>query len=156
MAEDRSRPFRVLTTGQTVEVLGTRFNINTCRGECTYTTLLEGSIRISAAGQELFLSPDMEAAVSSKGITTRPVHADRIASWREGLFVLEHRTLEAVMADLAGWYNFTVEYEDEQLKQVSFRGAVPRADHLTEVLDILSLTGEVNFSIRHDKIIVKR
>src|SRR5690606_17382011 len=49
VAHDATKPFKVETDGQLIEVLGTHFNVNAYpEEEITRTTLLEGSVKVSA------------------------------------------------------------------------------------------------------------
>ncbi|MFP3637131.1 FecR family protein, partial [Bacillus sp. SIMBA_033] len=48
VSKNKNKPFRVKTADQTVEVLGTHFNVNSYSDEpATVTTLAEGSVRVN-------------------------------------------------------------------------------------------------------------
>ncbi len=58
VAHNKEKPFRVVSNGQTVEVLGTHFNINAYSNENTVrTTLLEGSVRVSTGSKNQLIKP---------------------------------------------------------------------------------------------------
>ncbi|MBP8067796.1 MAG: FecR domain-containing protein, partial [Pedobacter sp.] len=57
VAKNKKMPFIVKSTDQSVEVLGTRFNVNAYPGKTPLTTLQEGSVKINAAGKEKLLTP---------------------------------------------------------------------------------------------------
>ena len=64
VAHDARRPFIVESGGQSIRVLGTRFNINSYEGDrAIYTTLVEGSVAIAplAGGGEVTLEPGQQA-----------------------------------------------------------------------------------------------
>ncbi len=63
VAKDRLRPFYVRMRDMEVQVLGTHFNINSYKDEPSIkTTLLEGSIKVSAAnGENILLKPGEQA-----------------------------------------------------------------------------------------------
>src|SRR5690606_7317272 len=51
------RPFKVITNGQTVEVLGTEFNISAYPDDPeTKTTLVEGKVKVSASNRQAGLT----------------------------------------------------------------------------------------------------
>src|SRR5690606_34175743 len=69
VAPDKSRIFQVVTRDQTVQVLGTHFNINAYADEPSVnTTLLEGSVRISDSktNTSQLLKPGEQAKLSEK------------------------------------------------------------------------------------------
>jgi transmembrane sensor len=65
VAHDQKRPFRVVSNGQVVEVLGTHFNINAYDNEqAVKTTLLQGSVRIIAGANSQMIKPGEQAQLN--------------------------------------------------------------------------------------------
>jgi transmembrane sensor len=123
--KDQSKTFVVDVDGkQTVEVLGTHFNINSYTDEdAIRTTLLEGKVKVSATGSRLptidsrLLSPGQQASLQHDQLTTsNNVDLDQTMAWKNGTFSFRDADLPAVMRQLARWYNVDVEY----------RGAIPK------------------------------
>ncbi|RZM30147.1 MAG: FecR family protein [Pedobacter sp.] len=74
--KERDRPFIVESPGQSVEVLGTHFNINSYENEgVVRTTLLEGSVRVgkSASATRNRNSDDVRKSGSAMGIANSDV-----------------------------------------------------------------------------------
>lgn len=149
VARDAEKPFRVVVKQQTVEVLGTEFNVDAYPDEeNVYTTLVSGKVKVDADGQSVVLDPGMQTVVNDKGMHARKVNVEEIVSWRSGMFVLEDHTLEEIMSKLTRWYDFTVFYQNSSLKEVSFKGKIPRYVSFESILNILEKTGEVKFKVK--------
>ncbi|NNU33268.1 FecR domain-containing protein [Mucilaginibacter sp. S1162] len=66
VTKDKTKPFIVASKNQTVEVLGTHFNINAYTDETnTKTTLLEGSVKIVSNNVSRVLKPGQQARVGN-------------------------------------------------------------------------------------------
>ncbi|MDO7744679.1 MAG: FecR domain-containing protein, partial [Pedobacter sp.] len=66
VAKDKEHPFIVESGTQSIEVLGTHFNVNAYPDESAYrTTLLEGSVKVEDKGQTKVLQPGNQAANSN-------------------------------------------------------------------------------------------
>lgn len=155
VTRDEQRPFRVVMKKQTVEVLGTEFNVDAYPEEKNmYTTLVNGKVKVDADGQTIVLDPGMQSVVNDEKVYTRKVNVEEVISWRNGMFVLENHTLEEIMSKLARWYDFTVFYQNASLKEATFKGKIPRYASFESVLDILEKTGEVKFNVKNQSVIV--
>ncbi|SER08979.1 FecR family protein [Pedobacter rhizosphaerae] len=157
VAKDKAHPFVVSTDKQTVEVLGTHFNINSYPDEkVTKTTLLEGSIRVSHndTQEAEILKPGEQSIVSSSGISVNEVDTDEFIAWTKGYFMFNNERQESIMRKLSRWYNIEVEYADEAAKNVMYYGTVSRFEKVSKVLRKFEQTGEVRFDIKAHKIIV--
>lgn len=148
VTKDAKRPFRVKVKGQVVEVLGTEFNVDAYPGEkYIYTTLVQGKVRVDAEGKSLELTPGMQSVVGNEEMYTRKVNTGDVVSWRNGMFVLEDKTLEEILSKLSRWYDFSVFYQNQASKQITFKGKIPRYASFESILDILERTGEVKFKV---------
>jgi len=155
VAHDKTKPFRVTIKGQTVEVLGTHFNIKAYDDETVIrTTLLEGSVKISVNGQSTLLHPGEQSQISATTNKITVIHPDldEVMAWKNGLFKFNNTDLQTVMRQLIRWYDVEVTYEGSN-KNYRFGGYIPRDSKLSDVLRILQLSG-VKFSIDGKKIIV--
>lgn len=134
-------PFKVSTTTQTVEVLGTHFNINSYTDEpATKTTLLEGAVKVSSpstALKELILKPGQQSSVRGDRLNVAEVNEEEVIAWKNGMFRFRDADLQTVMRSVARWYDVEVNYEGT-LPARQFSGEIHRNVNLAEVLDILS------------------
>ncbi|HJP62224.1 MAG TPA: FecR domain-containing protein [Mucilaginibacter sp.] len=156
VAKNKELPFRVVAGKQTVEVLGTHFNINSYADENSIkTTLAEGSVKVSTEGQTVILKPDQQANVSNSGksgITINNVDTDDILAWKEGSFVFEKADIPFIMRQASRWYDVTIKYEGN-ISERRFTGSISRSVNLSELLKMLKYTG-VNFRISDKTIVV--
>ncbi|MDR1274581.1 MAG: FecR domain-containing protein [Odoribacteraceae bacterium] len=160
VTSDPSRPFRVEVGGHLVEARGTAFNISGYGdAPATYTTLVNGSVTLSDGRDVVTLEPGEQGVarrVPGEGIEKRRVNAGEIASWREGSFILEERTLEEITREIARWYDVEILFREGAPRSIAFKGRVPRYADLHEVLLTLEKTGEVTFSVEGRTIIVDK
>lgn len=158
VAKNADKPFRVVVNGQTLEVLGTEFNVNAYRDEQrVYTTLVEGKVKVTTVNQEeVFLQPGEQVALEvESGLFTKEfVSLDAVMGWRKGLFALEEQTLGQIMQKLSRWYDFDVVYQNMSLKAVVFKGSIPRYGDFSDVLHLLEKTGELKFRVQDRTVIV--
>lgn len=152
--EQRRIPFKVVSGNQEVEVLGTRFNINSYSDEGVIrTTLLEGSIQVRTPKKEIVLQPGQQARVSG-GQTLRvsQVNTGQVMAWKEGYFSFDGVGLKELMRQLSRWYDMEVVYEGNT-GDYEFVGQISRNTRLSGVLRILE-AGGVRFRVEGKKIIV--
>lgn len=155
VAKNKQMPFIVESKKQTLEVLGTHFNVNAYDDEpAVKTTLLEGSIKIIAVANKMsrVLVPGEQAHVD-QNIEIRAVDAEGVVSWKNGLFVFNKQTVEAAMRQLARWYDVEVEYKGN-VSAKGFWGSIPRNKDLNYVLKMLEATGVAHFKLTERRVTV--
>jgi len=154
VAHRNHQPFKVITEHQTVEVLGTHFNINAYQDEqSTTTTLLEGSVKINASGVQKLLAPNQQAKLSNGKMTITPCNADNAIDWVNNDFIFYNESLSSIMKKISRWYNVEVSYP-ANLSNLEFTGSISRSKNITQVLKIMELTGMVNFKVEGRRITV--
>lgn len=150
-------PFIVeLPDGSSVEVLGTRFNINAYEDECGITTtLVEGSVRLMSAGgnASATLVPGMQGVIGKSGaITTAEANIAEAISWKEGKFIFGRADIQSIMRQLARWYDIEVDYP--QGFTHTFGGTISRDIPLSQALQTLEMTGGVQFEVKDNRVSV--
>lgn len=152
VAKRANKPFIVESDGQEIEVLGTHFNVNSYKdGGELITTLLEGSVKVNGA----LLKPNQQSILSSKGQLIRQADLESVMAWKEGKFYFNGCTIEAVMAQLARWYDVEVVYVGERPTD-NFVGRINRSSDIHEVLKKIEMTNRVRFKLERGKVIVKK
>lgn len=164
---DARMPFKVLTDGQAVEVLGTQFNINCYTDEPSVTTtVLEGSVSVVPTGdaparstsrspnRSAILKPGQQSILSAKGMQLRDVDIDEAVDWKNGEFMCHSEPLESIMRKLARWYDVEVEYRDNLSDGELFSGTISRYDNVSTMLRMIEQAGDVRFEIKGRKILV--
>lgn len=157
VVQNVGKPFRVTITGQaTIEVLGTRFNVNAYPEESSInTTLLEGAVKVSAGQHSAVLKPGEQAQVNASGLISvmADVNLDEVMAWKNELFYFRDADIRTVMRQLERWYDVKVEYAGP-VPERRFQGEIQRNLPLSDVLEGLKTTG-IRFTIEERKIIVK-
>lgn len=152
VSKDKKHPFRVLSAGQQVEVLGTHFNMYAYNDEVNIkTTLLEGSVKINDA---TILKPNEEALVTNGKVTVSQVNAKEAIAWKNGYFSFQDTPIKEVMTILSRWYNIEVSFTDKVISE-GFTGKFSRFRNISEVLRMLEKTGQVRFKIEGRRVIVQ-
>lgn len=157
IAHNKKMPFKVSSLGQTVEVLGTHFNVMAYADEkLIKTTLLEGSVKISDHGQAALLKPGEQAQVSQSNIKVdNEVDLEDVVAWKNGYFKF-NESLESIMAKVARWYNVKVEYQVKPDPNLSFSGKISRTRKISGILNMLEFNGDVHFKIEGRRVIVTK
>ena len=156
VSKNKSKPFRVITKDQIVEVLGTQFNINSYSDEGPIkTTLIEGSVKIIYKDKVVLLSPGQQ--FQPKELVSAVLEADteEVVAWKEGYFVFKNEDIKSIMRKLSRWYNVEVSYSGD-IPEVGFGGNISRSKDISEVLDVLQLTNAIHFKVEGRRITVMR
>lgn len=169
VAHDEAHPFLVSLGTKTkeqgerghwtqIEVLGTHFNVNAYddNGNPARTTLLEGSIKISAHGENRIIEPGEQAITGfeSKSIgIDQHVNIDKVMAWRNGRIAITDVSVQQLMTEISRWYDVDIEYAGA-VPDKQFYGSIRRDVPLSTVLHALEAYG-VKIKIEGKKIIVQ-
>jgi transmembrane sensor len=157
VAKDKLHPFIVKTATQQVQVLGTHFNIKAYDDEpSTMTTLLEGSVQVQNGSQISKLVPGQQSNLSDGKLLVKNVIAEDAIAWKEGYFRFNDESIDAALRKIARWYDVTIVYTDNDVKDKTAYGTMSRFSSIEEVVQLLELTKAARFKIKGDKIIVSR
>ncbi|MGX5820898.1 FecR family protein [Chitinophaga lutea] len=152
IAADARRPFRVVSAGQTLEVLGTHFNINAYGDEpAITTTLLSGSVKVNGA----LLKPGQRSVLQDGQINIQPADTELATAWKNGEFRFNGQDFQSVMRMISRWYDVDIEYE-EMPRPMHIAGVVSRSRNIREVLRMIEVMGDVKFNIEGKRITVTR
>jgi len=158
VVHNAAQPFKVAVNGQTVEDIGTHFNINAYSDEpAIKTTLLEGAVKVSTAKQNgVTLVPGQQAQVIAgkfpSKINVVVVDADETVAWKNGLTSFDNADIYELMRQVGRWYDVKVLYEGD-IPQKHFTGAVSRSAKLSDLLKILELS-DIHFKVEGKTITV--
>jgi ferric-dicitrate binding protein FerR (iron transport regulator) len=151
-------PFRIVSLQQEIEVLGTRFNVHAYPDEAHIkTTLVDGSVRVTAGANSVLLKPDQQSDLSDK-LRVSPADVQAAIAWKNGFFRYQEERLEIIMKHVARWYNVKVEFEDEKLKNEGFGILSTRFANISSFLQNLARTGDgsVKFSVSGSTVFISR
>ena len=159
VAKDMGHPFIVNVDGMEVKVYGTRFNVNSLEEGIVQTVLESGKVGVTVlkTGKEVILKPDEMAEFYKDSGTVKVGKVDpyTYTAWKDGKFVFEDATIEAIMTRLERWYDIKVFYGDEQVKQQTFTGIITRHSNVKDVLYLIGETAVVKFDQKDNVITVR-
>jgi transmembrane sensor len=156
VAHNPKMPFHVTTGIMDVQVLGTHFNVMAyANEEAIKTTLLEGSVKVTAGTETALLKPGAQAILTSnlKLQTSNSVNLDQAVAWKNGMFQLEGTSIREVFRQIERWYDVDVivegSFNDENLS-----GVFSRKQYVSQLLKILEEAGVGHFRMEGKKIYV--
>ena len=157
VAHNAKKPFKVISKGQTVQVLGTHFNIMTYADErISKTTLLEGSVKISGQHASQMLVPGQQAQLDQNSLkVVNNIDLEDVVAWKDGYFKF-NENLEGIMNKIARWYNAEIIYEYKPDQKTTFSGELPRNRDIADLLKIIEFNGDVHFKLEGRRIIVTK
>lgn len=161
VAKDRNRPFYVAIntgadTSMNVRVLGTHFNINAYPDEQQHVvTLLEGSVNVNYGDANALLTPGRKAILNreSGSMNVKGGDTEAAVAWKNGYFLFDNEKVESIMRQISRWYNVEVRYQGDVSKR-AIAGSLSRSKNVSEVLNMLELTGAVHFKLEERRITV--
>lgn len=147
-------PFNVLLGTLNVQVTGTTFNIRAYEAEKNIRiTLVEGSVNVRE-GQKVLatLSPGEQFTYqkTTGEYNTTQANISAITGWTEDKFVFRNEPIDNIMAELSRWYNVEISVS-EDIQDIRYSGILSRKQPLTDILNILQLTNELDFKFYRDR-----
>jgi transmembrane sensor len=142
VAKNKVKPFRVDIGTATIEVLGTKFNVNTYKEEpIKNATLLEGSVRIKTVHTSIMLKPGQQGQLSDRGLflADRP-DLEQVMAWKNGAFNFDKMEIGTALRQLARWYDIDIVYPDG-VPSKRLLGGIGRDLNLSQVLKVLEGLG---------------
>ena len=141
VTRDANRPFKVLSKGQVIEVLGTHFNVSSYDDDPSVkTTLAEGAVRIMETGrhQKVVLQPGQQATLDSNSqLSVVQVDVSDAIAWKNGKLNFNQSDIYAIARQLSRWYNVDVVFKGK-IPNVHLSGEVYRNTNASQVLEILA------------------
>jgi ferric-dicitrate binding protein FerR (iron transport regulator) len=156
VAHNERQPFRVITPNQTIEDLGTHFDVKAYDNEpALKTTLLEGSVSVSAGTHSVILNPGQQADLikNDAHLQVKNVDIDGVIAWKNGRFHFDHADIQTVMREFARWYDVNVQYIGD-IPAKAITGNINRNSKASVALQIIGILG-VHYEIQGKTIIIK-
>ena len=160
VAKDPERPFFVEMEGVEVRVYGTSFNVNTHQKGNVQTVLVKGSIgvKVLSSGMESVIRPGQMAEFKQGNtkVDVKDVNVAVYTDWKDGIFRFENQRLEDILTVLSNWYDVDVFYQTASVKELHFSGYMERYKDVSVILEAITLSTGVTFSIQGKTIIVSK
>lgn len=160
VAKDPERPFFVEMEGVEVRVYGTSFNVNTHQKGNIQTVLVKGSIgvKVLSSGMESVIRPGQMAEFKQGNakVDVKDVNVAVYTDWKDGIFRFENQRLEDILTVLSNWYDVDVFYQTVSVKELHFSGYMERYKDVSVILEAITLSTGVTFSVQGKTIIVSK
>ena len=142
-----------------MQVLGTHFNVNAYDDEAEIkVTLLEGSVKVGNNPGTVIIKPGEQArlAGAQQPVTSRDIDIEAVKAWKNDKFSFgQSASTQAIMRQIARWYNVEIVYEGK-IDDRQFVGKISRYSNVKDVLELLAMTGGIQYKIEDEKIIVSQ
>ena len=159
IAKKTQQPFYVAVEKTEVRVLGTHFNVKGYSDEdVVATTLLEGAVVVAAIDDKnsgIALLPGQLVHADKNGTIQGARKADlkQTVAWKNGRQVFNNETIQAIMQQVARWYDIEVDYIGAVQDRYSLD--ISREVPLSELLLFLEISAGVHFTIKDKKVTVR-
>jgi transmembrane sensor len=148
-------PFKVLTENFSVEVLGTRFNVNN-RLDSPKVALVDGKVRLKSISSEasLELKPSEMAVYDREEQTFFSTSFDYkyVTGWKDGYLVFRESSLDEVLEKLYAWYGIEIVVEQKNKASDWSYTASFRQESLENVLKNMRTLRRFDYKVRNDSL----
>lgn len=148
----------IANTGTTIEVLGTRFNVQAHGDEQEIVaTLEEGSILFKDGKQQVMLSPNQQLIYNKKTLVLnlQDVDADIYTAWKDDIYRYSRISLQELCVELERIYGVEISV-NQQLKDIKVSGSFEYRQSLEDVLNVMKKSIAFEWKRNENKVIVYR
>ena len=160
VTKKNDKPFVVRAGEFSLKVYGTEFNVNAYDLQNIETVLVNGSIGFKAneSTPERMMEPN-ELAVSDSRTGLSEIHQDDIypyIAWKNQNIVFVNERLESIMEKMARWYDVTVFFQDESLKDLRFDCNMRRYTDIRDLFFFLEKTSNARFALNGRTVVISK
>lgn len=138
------QPFRVKFANQTLDVLGTKFNISAYSNDTnSKTSLLEGKVALRTnRGTTISLAPGQQAVFreGDSGYQLKTGMGSQAIAWTQGRFDFEGLSFVEAVAQIERWYDIEVIYQNK-VPDIQLFGDMDRTTSLEGVIKLMRSLG---------------
>jgi transmembrane sensor len=150
IAKHANQPFIIHLPGNTVQVTGTEFNVNTYSSSGVRVALVDGGVNLvsgatAASGPvTLKINPGFQAVSAAGKIEQAPFQADKVLGWRQGIYNFDGAALDEISEVLARWFGTRTQLDDPSLAHKKFAGALYKKRPLSSFLDNFKVISHID------------
>ena len=159
VAPNAHKPFVVHTTTLDINVLGTCFNVMAYTADPrTEVTLVSGKVDVNTGECRGVLHPAQQFVLNnaSRQHEIKEVDVSAYIAWKVGILSFKSMPLEELCKRLGRWYNIEFQFDQEDIKQLKFTGAVKKEYSIEYILIMLGAMTDVEFKQEGDQVIVNK
>lgn len=155
VTKDEKKAFIVQTEGMQVVVHGTKFNVEApANTNESRVSLIEGSVSLETASENLFLKPGEIAVYDTKNSKLNIEKGDVAFEmlWANDKIILSNKSLGDVCRILSQWYNVKINVEDG-LKDKYMYTFTLRNEPLEEIIRLMSRINPISYNFDEDNVL---
>jgi len=155
------KPFQVISGDQSIEVLGTSFNVTSYEDDAEIvTTLIEGKVNVNKRfgnKESIILAPNEQSKLNRETgeMKNTTVDPNQFTAWKSGKFYFRQQKLKDITKVLSRWYDIEIFFLDSKTENKKFTGRFKRYENFDHVRSIIESTEEVTFIRKGKTIIIK-
>ncbi len=147
-------PFYASVRGQQTKDIATEFEINAYDDEPVIkTTLLEGSIQVTAKGKSVMLKPGQQSTLQSNNLSVEAGDVKEAFAWRDGLLRCDNDDIQTIMRKISRWYDVDVVYQGKVTNE-RYLIIISRYKNISQALNMLEYSNTVHFKIEGRRVTV--
>lgn len=155
---DIQKPFIVATRDVSVKVLGTSFNVNSYNHNDTKVSVITGKVQVTApSGDKQLLVKDQQVTYR-KDLElnfTEDDSSEGIA-WTQNTIFLKNTTLEETAKIIENWYDVKVDFEEDQLQNLTISGKF-KDEKLENVLNSIAVLKQLEIKyLTKNHVLIRR
>lgn len=141
VVKDEDHPFIVETDIHNVEVLGTKFNVESYSEKNNFiTTLMEGKVQVynqETPETKTLLNPDTKVVYENGKLNVYNVDDYTTYRWREGLICFKNASFASIMESFEKYYGVKVRIKNNNVNKHNYTGKFRQADGVDYALRVL-------------------
>lgn len=150
VSKDKSHPFIVETPYGKVQVLGTKFYVDSYSKSNKFeTSLIEGVVKVTTPTEEAILHPNEKVELKSGRLVLEPIENNDTYRWREGLYCFRDVVLGSVFEQFEKYYDVKFVVKNKKLLSTHISGKFRLIDGLDFAMKVLQ--EGVNFKYYRDE-----
>jgi ferric-dicitrate binding protein FerR (iron transport regulator) len=151
------RPFTVSVGKNTIDVMGTSFNVKQKGNGDLSVALVEGKVKVNdKSGNQVFLDPNEMLVIQENGEFYKSgFNPLEITSWKDMNLVFSRDSFEEVKAKIENWYGVEIEVKGRIHNNWVYSGEY-KEESLENVLRGISLTSGLKYKIEGKKVIINK
>jgi ferric-dicitrate binding protein FerR (iron transport regulator) len=160
VAKDATKPFIVKTGSQSIEALGTAFNVTAYpKDSRIITTLNNGAVRITTKGKDksIDLAPNQQLIYNKNTCELKKqiVDANEFCAWKAGYYHFNEVDLVFILNRLGHVYGANFQVKTTRLNNHKFTGTFYRGQSLEDLLEVITLSVPIRYTIHERDVLIK-
>ena len=156
VAHNKEKPFIVHANNFNIQVLGTKFNVNSYNGKSAFVALVDGSVQVTTAKNQnkVMMNPNNLLRLKDGNIDEL-VHtqATDYISWLDKKLKLNGDKMDRIMTNLANYYDLETVY-NKPIPKIELYGKLELKAEPQKVLEAISQLSGLSITMKNKKIYI--